>query len=106
VDLTITLTAEQLGELAERVAALLLPREPTPAERLLKVDELAAMLDTDSGWVRRHQAELGGYRLSEGGGRAPIRFRMSEVERFLAEHRLAAPAKAGGWRDDPDWASG
>jgi len=35
-----------------------------------------------------------------------VRFRLSVVERFLAERQLRPPAKASanGWRDDPDWA--
>lgn len=104
----IVLTDEQLDEIAGRVAALLPFREAATPERLLTVDDLAEMLGTSADWVRRHQAELGGYRLSDGGGRNPVRFRLSVVERFLAERQLRPPAKApaNGWREDPDWALG
>jgi hypothetical protein len=105
LSLTVELSTEQLDAIAERVAALL-PERVTELERLLGVDELAAMLGTSPDWVRRHQAGLGAYRLSDGGGRNPIRFRASDVERYLAERRLAPPVRARGrgWRDDPDWA--
>ena len=77
-------------------------------ERLLTVDELANMFGTTPEWVRRHKAELGAYRLSAGGGRSPIRFRASDVERFLSKRRLRPPAGpaggAGNWREDQDWA--
>ncbi len=110
MEIAITLTDEQLDEIARRVAALLPARQPATPERLLTVDELVEPLGTSADWVRRHQAELGGYRLSDGGGRNPIRFRMAEVERFLAERRLRPPARvkasANGWREDPDWALG
>jgi CO/xanthine dehydrogenase Mo-binding subunit len=102
VALTVALGEEQLAELAARVSELLPSQAP---ERLLTVDELAEMLGTSQDWVRRHQAELGGYRLSDGGGRNPVRFRMSVVEKFLADRQLVAPARAA-WREDPDWSMG
>lgn len=108
LSLTVELAPEQLEAIAGRVAALLAggARDAAPFERLLTVDELAGMLGTTPDWVRRHQAELGAFRLSDGGGRNPIRFRPADVERFLAERRLSPPvsARRGGWREDPDWA--
>jgi hypothetical protein len=105
MDVTINLGDEQLQAIAERVAALLPTPETVPFERLLTVDELAEHLNVAPDWVRRHQAELGAFRLTDGGGRNPIRFRVGDVERFLAARRLTPPAKASGsWRDDPDWA--
>ena len=99
------LSAGQVDSIAGRVAGLLAERHaPAELERLLTVDELAASLATTPEWVRRDQAELGAYRLSCGGGRNPIRFRASAVERFLSERRLRPPAHAGDWRTDPDWA--
>jgi hypothetical protein len=110
MEIAITLTDEQVDAIATRVAELLPAREPVAPEPLLTVHQLAELLDTSADWVRRHQAELGGYRLSEGGGQNPIRFRATEVERFLAERRLRPPARvkasANGWREDPDWALG
>ena len=103
--LTLKLSDEQLGAIAARVAGVLAERHaPAELERLLTVDELAEALATTPEWVRRHQAELGAFRLSDGGGRNPIRFRVSDVERFLAERQLRPPARAGDWRTDPDWA--
>ena len=106
MELAIVLTDAQVDELAARVAALLPARDAATREQLLTVDDLAEMLGTSADWFRRHQAELGGYRLSDGGGRNPVRFRASVVERFLADRQLRPPAKASanGWRDDPDWA--
>jgi hypothetical protein len=106
--LTVELTTEQLDAIAERVAGLLGDRDrgSAPVERLLTVDELAELLATTTDWVRRHQTKLGAFRLSEGGGRSPIRFRAADVERFLAERRVEPSVKAGrrSWRADPDWA--
>ena len=104
---SLELSPEQVEVIAERVAVLLAERQtPCDVELLLTVGQLADILATTPEWVRRHQAELGGYRLSDGGGRNPIRFRASEVERFLAARRLRPPARASvdGWRNDPDWA--
>jgi hypothetical protein len=109
LELTVTLSVDQLAALEERITASVLERVLSAApDRLLTVDELAEMLATTPEWVRRHQAELGGYRLSDGGGRNPIRFRLADVERFLASRRLRPPvrAAAGGWRQDPSWALG
>jgi hypothetical protein len=104
IEVTVMLNDEQLEELASKVAALL-PAPAGPPEPLLTVDAVAELFNTSADWVRRHQAELGAFRLSEGGGRNPIRFRASDVEQFLAERRLAPPER-GSWRDDPDWALG
>jgi hypothetical protein len=106
--LTIGLPAEVVEMVVERAAALIAERQPPEPERLLTVDELAEHLRVAPDWVRRHQAALGAFRLTDGGGRNPIRFRPSDVDKFLLERRLTPPTKAGagGWRDDPDWASG
>jgi hypothetical protein len=110
IELAVRLTDRQLAQITERAAELLTERLPAPVapERLLTVDELARMLAVTSDWVRRYQAELGAFRLSEGGGRNPIRFRATDVERFLAERRLkpCRPAPAGNWREDEDWCLG
>jgi hypothetical protein len=103
MEVAIVLSDEQLDEIAARVAALLPAREAP--DRLLTVVEMAEMLGTSVDWVRRHQAALGGYRLSDGGGRNPVRFRVSVVERFLADRQLTPPAR-NGWREDPDWSMG
>ena len=110
IELAVRLTDEQLAQIAERAAQLVAKhRQPNGApEPLLTVDQLAAILATTPEWVRRHQAELGAFRLSDGGGRNPIRFRASDVERFLATRRLKPRTKVSArrWRDDPDWALG
>ncbi len=110
IELTVRLTEEQLTQIAARTAELMPERSPAAVvrESLLTVGELAEMLAVTPDWVRRHQADLGAFRLSDGGGRNPIRFRASEVERFLAARRLRPSAKAlaHGWRDDPDWSLG
>jgi hypothetical protein len=101
IAITVTLTSDQLQELEDRIAGRVLESvKATAPERLLTVDELAEMLGTTPEWVRRHQAQLGAYRLSDGGGRNPIRFRLSEVERFLAKRRPRAPARANGSPSD------
>ena len=107
LQLVVTVTADQLRELEERITERVLEGvQAAVPERLLTVDELAQMFGTTPEWVRRHQAELGAYRLSAGGGRNPIRFRLADVERFLAKRRLRPPAgRDGSWRDDPDWAA-
>lgn len=109
-----TLAAALLAELSEqdiaRLAEVLAPylSSRQAPEPLLTVDELAERLKVSPDWVRRHQAELGGYRLSDGGGRNPVRFRESEVESYLSKRRMRPPVKAGRnrWREDPDWALG
>jgi hypothetical protein len=102
--LTIEFTDEQLDDLAARVLKLQPERD---LERLLTVDQLADFLQTSTDWVRYHQAELGGYRLSDAGGRNPIRFRASDVEKFLAKRRLTpAPRARSDDLRDPDWSLG
>jgi hypothetical protein len=76
-------------------------------DRLMLVIEVAEYLRTSEAWVPRHQAELGGFKLSDGGGRNPIRFRREDVDRFLEQRRLTpppAPLAPGHWRSDPEWA--
>ncbi len=104
-ELHFTLDDEQLAALEARITAAVLERVLTAsAERLLTARELAEQLGTTPEWVRRHQAELGAYRLSDGGGQNPIRFRAADVEAFLAARRLRPPARAAlDWRNDPDW---
>lgn len=106
--LRLDVSSELVELIAERAAELVADRQPhDPApEPLLSVDQVAQLLGTTREWVRRHQAELGAFRLSEGGGRNPIRFRASDLERFLEARRLRPPAKGSrrSWRDDPDWA--
>jgi hypothetical protein len=95
-------------QIAQRAAELIADRQPMALESLLTVAELAEHLHVAPDWVRRHQATLGALRLTDGGGRNPIRFKPSDVDKFLIERRLTPPTRAGngGWRDDPDWASG
>ena len=107
--MTLDVSAELIAVVVERAALLVADRQQSRFEPLVTVDQLATALAMTPEWVRRHQAELGAFRLSEGGGRNPIRFRVSDVERFLAAHRLkpaVAKATARGWRADPDWALG
>ena len=108
--MAVTLTDRQLAQITERAAELLAERLPVPVapERLLTVDELAGVLAVTPDWVRRYQADIGAFRLSEGGGRNPICFRATDVERFLAERRLkpCRPAPFGNWREDEDWCLG
>jgi len=94
--------------IAERAAQIVAERQAPVSEPLMTAVELAARLRVTTDWVRRHQAALGAFRLSDGGGRNPIRFRLTDVETFLAKRRLTPPTgtREGGWRDDPDWASG
>jgi hypothetical protein len=109
-ELTLNISSELMERIAERAAHLVAERrqEQVAPEALLTVEQLADILATTPEWVRRHQAELGAFRLSEGGGRNPIRFRASDVEQFLAARRLKRPPSAARsrWRDDPDWALG
>jgi hypothetical protein len=105
--ITLDIPSELIGQIAERaaeiVAAHWLSSGPEP---LLSVEQVADTLATTSEWVRRHQADMGAFRLSDGGGRNPIRFRASEIEHFLAARRLRPRARpsARSWRDDPNWA--
>jgi len=106
---TLDVSAELIAVVAERVAILVAERQQSHFEPLVTVDQLATALATTPEWVRRHQAELGAFRLSDGGGRNPIRFRVSDVERFLAARRLkpaAGKPTARRWRADRDWALG
>jgi Helix-turn-helix domain len=104
ITLAVTVDADQLRELEDRVLERVLKQvRAAEAERLLTVSEVAEMFRVDETWVRRHQKELGGYRLSDGGGRNPIRFRAATVERYLRKRQFKSrPARS--WRDDDDWA--
>jgi hypothetical protein len=88
-------------QIAQRAAELVAAGQ---AERLCTAEEVAEHLQVDTEWVRRHQAELGAFKLSDGAGRAPIRFRMVDVERFLAGRRLKPPTARRKSLNDPDWA--
>lgn len=67
---------------------------PTPGdapEKLLDVDQLAKFLRVKPGWVlertrARSRAPIPHYRLGAGKG-SYIRFRMSDVERWLSDRR-------------------
>jgi hypothetical protein len=78
--MTLDVSAELIAVVVERAALLVADRQQSRFEPLVTVDQLATALAMTPEWVRRHQAELGAFRLSEGGGRNPIRFRVSDVE--------------------------
>lgn len=102
LDIAITLTDDQLADITAAVAERVLQQVGhQKLERLLTVDETAEMLQTSTDWVRRHQADLGAIKLSEGGGRNPIRFRMADVERFIQTRQLKP--SSNGWRQDSEW---
>jgi hypothetical protein len=104
--LALEIPQEAIEQIAAQVVKLLPEREPAVVEKLLTVEQLAEYLQTAPEWIRRHQAELGGYRLSDGGGRNPIRFRATEVEVWLAARRLTPPPNRDDWRSDADWSKG
>ena len=60
---------------------------PVELERLLTAREIGSYLGMTTNWVldRWQAGDLPGYRL--GGGRGPVRFRASEIERWLRDHR-------------------
>jgi hypothetical protein len=105
VKLVVTIDPGQLGKLEDRIVERVLERmRAAEIEKLLTVSEVAQMFGVDEVWVRRHQRELGGYKLSEGAGRSPLRFRASVVEKFLSRHQLKTPTTARSWREDERWA--
>jgi hypothetical protein len=107
--LSLQLPDALIEQIALRAAELIAQREPTVLEPLLTVAELAEHLHVAPDWIRRHQAALGAFRLTDGGGRNPIRFSPSDVDKFLIAHRLTPPASAKAsrdWRSDSDWSLG
>jgi hypothetical protein len=95
---------DDLDALAARLRSRLAPPAESPGP-LMTVEQVAAHLAVDAEWVRRHQADLGGFKLSPGQN-GPVRFRLADVERALEERRLRPSRSAArGWRDDPDWAT-
>lgn len=107
MELIARLDAEQVAALEQRIVERVLESVAAkPVERLLTVSELADMLGTSEEWCRRNQAHLGAFKLTDGAGRAPIRFRLRDVEAYLTTRRLRPPVTLGangGWRSDPDW---
>jgi hypothetical protein len=78
--------------IAARVAELL----DRPSHRLLKVDEVAALLAVDAAFVYAHQQELGVLRLPTKGRRPALRFdrdAVLEVLRQRAAHRTPTPTR-------------
>lgn len=69
---------EDVPELAERIAACL-AREMRVVEPWVGVPEVAAWLGVGRATVYRHAKALGGVRIGEG-PRAPIRFRLRDLE--------------------------
>jgi hypothetical protein len=103
IELTVRLTEEQLTQIAERTAELLPERSPAAVARepLLTVGELAEMLAVAPDWVRRHQADLGAFRLSEGGGSTRSGSGRATWSAFLrsdALSRVNTPSPATGAR--------
>jgi hypothetical protein len=79
------LAAADIEAIAARVAELL----DRPPHRLLKVDEVAALLAVDAAFVYAHQQELGVLRLPTRGRRPALRFDRDAVLELL--RRRAAP---------------
>lgn len=79
------LGAQDIETIAARVAELL----DRPPHRLLKVDEVAALLAVDAAFVYSHQQELGVVRLPTRGRRGALRFDRDAVLELL--RRRAAP---------------
>lgn len=79
------LTAEDIEAIAARVAELL----NRPPHRLLRVDEVAALLAVDAAFVYAHQHELGVLRLPTRGRRGALRFDRDAVLALLRQR--AAP---------------
>lgn len=53
-------------------------------DKLLRVPDVAYKLAVKTGWVYDHAAELGGFKVF-----GLLRFRESELDRFIAEQALA-----------------
>jgi hypothetical protein len=79
------LSAADIEAIAARVAELL----DRPPHRLLKVDEVAALLAVDPAFVYAHQHELGVLRLPTRGRRPALRFDRDAVLELLRQR--AAP---------------
>jgi hypothetical protein len=61
--------------------------------RLLKADELAAVLGVDRSYVYEHADELGAWRLGSG-SRARLRFDLADVRRRLTSCALRAGGRS------------
>ena len=82
------LGAQDIEAIAARVAELL----DRPPHRLLRVDEVAALLAVDPAFVYAHQRELGVLRLPTRGRRPALRFDRDTVLELLRQR--AAPQAA------------
>jgi hypothetical protein len=70
----------------EHLAALIADRLSLPASRtpLVGVNEVAAYLGVEAGWVYEHAGELGVRRLGSG-PKAPLRFSLEEIDERLSD---------------------
>jgi hypothetical protein len=91
----VVLAAADIEAIAARVAELL----DRPRHRLLKVDEVAALLAVNAAFVYAHQHELGVLRLPTRGRRPALRFDRDAVLELLRQR--AAPRAASARRRRP-----
>jgi hypothetical protein len=91
------LAAADIEAIAARVAELL----DRPPHRLLKVDEVAALLAVDPAFVYAHQHELGVMRLPTKGRRPALRFDRDAVVERLRRARGSAHAAITGPKRRP-----
>jgi hypothetical protein len=89
------LREEDIGAIAARIAE----RLDRPRHRLLRVDEVAALLAVDPAFVYAHQHDLGVLRLPTRGRRPALRFDRDAVLELLrqrATRRAPTPPEAAG----------
>jgi excisionase family DNA binding protein len=70
----------------EAIAAALAEALDAPRRKLLRVEEVATLLDVSTDFVYEHGAELGAVRL--GRGRGAVRFDPAEVDAYIASRRV------------------
>lgn len=94
------LEARRLARLAERREQRYSITGAPAADRLYTVQQTARLLCVTPSWIHAHRAELPApLRLgSASNPRAPLRFRASDIEKYIAEqkaetivHRVASP---------------
>src|SRR4051794_36438975 len=91
------LGARDIEAIAVRVAELL----ERPSRRLLKVDEVAALLAVDPAFVYAHQRELGVLRLPTRGRRPALRFDRDAVLELLRQRAGQRPPTPARRRPKP-----
>jgi hypothetical protein len=103
VNVTLTLTAEQVEQIAGRVAELLSATKPAQAGGLVDATTVAAALGVSRDWVYDHASQLGGVKVGDG-DRPRWRFNLADA--LAAFEPAGEPTRATPRRRRPSNGNG